>query len=90
MKIRIENLSAGRALHVEPFDQAGDPPEPVSAGVIAVLPGQASTFNVHDLRSLQVYEGEIVKPGAPDDAGDTPAPAAGDDGQPAQAPGEAA
>lgn len=90
IKLKIENQDTRRALHVEPFDLAGDPPEPISAGVIAVLPGQAVTLTVHDLRTLQVYEGEAFEPYAPAAAVEDAAPGEGDAPDVHAAPGEAA
>lgn len=90
VKLKIENQDTRRALHVEPFDMAGDPPEPVSAGVLSVLPGQTATLYVHEGRTLQVYEGEAVKPDAPAAPVDEAAPGEGDAGDAGDAPGEAA
>lgn len=90
LKLKIENQDTRHALHVEPFDLAGDPPVPVSAGVIAVLPGQTATLYVHDGRSLQVYEGDAVKPDAAAALVDEAAPGEGGAADAAGAPGEAA
>lgn len=93
MKIRVFNDDPGRLLIVEPFDMAGDPPEPVSAGAISILPGQSAVLHVHSLRSLQVYEGEVAQAGRA--VGDeAPAPSAeadaGADKEGAGATGQAA
>ena len=64
-RIKIENESRTHVVHVAPIDMAGDPPAPVSAGALTLLPGQHLAVTLHELRSLLVYEGDAVNPDAP-------------------------
>lgn len=87
IKIDIQNEGNDRTVIAEPFDMAGDPPEPVSAGPLAILPGGSLTLYLHDLRSVQLYEGDPVpRPGAveaaaPGAPGEGTAPDADEAGQ---------
>lgn len=61
MQLKVENMDRTRVLMVTAYDVAGDPPAPVAAEPIGILPRQAGYFTVHDLRSLHVAEGDQVR-----------------------------